>query len=116
MSEATLPMKLSPREEAYVRHWMYEEFHCNDPSQPRPAAELLEEHSGTELDLLRLIIAAICPIEGYDLAATPRPEGTPAWPWSSKEEFEARVLEATNLTRKTEVGNDEEYDFDLELE
>ena len=84
MSEATLPMKLSPREEAYVRHWMYEEFHCNDPSQPRPAVELLEEHSGTELDLLRLIIAAICPIEGYDLAATPRPEGTPEWPWSSK--------------------------------
>lgn len=85
-------MRLSPDEESFLRHWMYDEVHYQDG--PGPAKRLQLEHRAIPADLAILIAAAIPgPVE-QERAGRDRPSAEPPnWPWS-EESLRARVTEA----------------------
>jgi hypothetical protein len=45
-------MRLSPEEESFLRHWMYDEVHYRQG--PGPAKRLQVEHGGRRADLAAL--------------------------------------------------------------
>src|SRR5262245_31714469 len=51
------PMKLSPEEMHFLRHWMYDEMHYQEGSGP--AKQLQREHRAISANLAVLIAAAI---------------------------------------------------------
>ena len=74
-------MRLSPDEELFLRHWMYDEVHYQD--RLGPAKRLQLQHRAIPADLATLIAAAIPdPAEqeaaGLSLPATK----SLTWPWS----------------------------------
>lgn len=85
-------MKLSRDEEAFLRHWMYDEFHYQDG--PGPAKRLQLAHRAIPADLAVLIAAAIPdPEEQEGAGLGPPPAEPPAWPWTEAA-LRARVAEA----------------------
>jgi hypothetical protein len=95
-------MRLSPDEDAFLRHWMYEEVHYRDG--PGPAKRLQREHHAVPADLGSIIAAAIP--EPADQAAAgegPPPAESPVWPWSD-EEWPARLAEARTILGKKDTG------------
>src|SRR5262249_52741268 len=89
----TLPrMKLSRDEEAFLRHWMYDEAHYRDG--PGRAKALQVRHGVTPADLAVIIAAAIPdPADQQTIGAGPTPAGDPAWPWDDRS-FRNRLTEA----------------------
>lgn len=94
-------MKLSPEEESFLRHWMYDEVHYQDGQGPAKRLQL--ERGAVPADLAAIIAAAIpVPTEQQKAAADPPPTERPRWPWS-EEELQARVAEAQAvLARRTQ--------------
>jgi hypothetical protein len=73
-------MKLSPDEDSFLRHWMYDEVHYQDG--PGPAKRLQLEHRAVPDDLSTLIAAAIPdPADQEAAGHGPPPGELPAWPW-----------------------------------
>jgi hypothetical protein len=71
MPNKHLWMKLSPEEETFLRHWMYEETHYRMGAGP--AKRLQREHEVTSADLATLIAAALpAPAERQRPALAPR--------------------------------------------
>src|SRR5438067_13392062 len=66
-------MKLSPEEEAFLRHWMYDEVHYADG--PGPAKQLQLHHGVAPADLALLIAAGIPDPADQEAAGSGPPEG-----------------------------------------
>jgi hypothetical protein len=89
----TLPrMKLSPEEQTFLRHWMYDEVHYQNG--PGPAKALQVRHGASPADLGILIAAAIPDVREQEAAGSAAPvEAPPIWPWTETT-FRDRVAEA----------------------
>jgi hypothetical protein len=85
-------MKLSPDEELFLRHWMYDEVHYEEG--PGLAKRLQVQHRAIPGDLAMLIAAAIPDPLEQERAGLDRPSADPpAWPWSP-DSLRARIAEA----------------------
>jgi hypothetical protein len=85
-------MKLSPDEERFLRHWMYDEWHYREGRGPAKRLQL--EHRAIPADLATLIAAAIPdPAEQHAAGIGPPPSEPPRWPWT-EESLRARLAEA----------------------
>ncbi len=85
-------MRLSRDEEAFLRHWMYDEVHYQDG--PGPAKRLQLQHRAIPADLAVLVAAAIPdPIDQEEAGLGPPPAKPPTWPWS-EEMLAVRISEA----------------------
>jgi hypothetical protein len=85
-------MKLSRDEEAYLRHWMYDEVHYAEGVGP--AKRLQIQHGATPAELATLIAAGIPnPADQEAAGHVPTPAVAPEWPWSGNS-FQARVRDA----------------------
>lgn len=74
-------MKLSPDEELFLRHWIYEEVHFREGSGA--AKRLQIQHRAIPADLAKLIAAAIPDPETQEsMGNGPPPPQSPRWPWS----------------------------------
>jgi hypothetical protein len=82
-------MKLSRDEEAFLHHWLYDEFHFR--AGPGPAKQLQLEHGVLSADLGVLVAAGI--LDQAAAASGPPPEAQPTWPWS-EDLWHARLAEA----------------------
>ncbi len=88
-------MRLSPDEELFLLHWMYEEVHYRDG--PGPAKRLQRDHHVLPAELAELIAAAIPdPADQAAAGDGPAPAGPPVWPWS-EEQWPARLVEARTI-------------------
>jgi hypothetical protein len=86
------PMRLSPDEESFLRHWMYDEVHYQEGVGP--AKRLQREHGAVPADLAVLIAAAFPdPVEQEVAGCGPPPAEPAVWPWSM-DTFARRVREA----------------------
>ncbi len=98
-------MKLSPEEELFLRHWMYEEFHYQDG--PGPAKQLQLQHRAIPAELAFIIAAAIPDLDEQEAAGKdPPPVPVPSWPWTH-ETLQARVCPARAVLaqeRKNEMA------------
>jgi hypothetical protein len=85
-------MKLSPDEEAFLRHWMYDEVHYQNGAGMAKRLQL--QHRVPPADLAILIAAAIPNLAEQESAGLgPPPTETPTWPWSDAT-FRARLADA----------------------
>jgi hypothetical protein len=88
-------MRLSPDEESFLRHWMYDEVHYQDCQGPAKRLQL--RHRVTPANLATLIAAAIPdPAEQEAAGLGPPPDEPPRWPWS-EESLRARLDEARSV-------------------
>ena len=92
------PMKLSPKEENFLKHWMHDEFHFRDQSLPRVAKKLQRESSVTPAELADIIIAWMPDTQEqarvYEGTAPPT---SPEWPWVSRQEFDELLSKARTV-------------------
>ena len=96
------PMRLSPDEELFLRHWMYDEVHYEEG--PGPAKRLQVEHRAIPGELAILIAAAIPdPLEQERAGLDRPPAGPPQWPWS-EESLRRRVSEARSVLSAEPMG------------
>ena len=85
-------LRLSPEEEQFLRHWMYDEVHYQEG--PGPAKRLQLQHGAVPADLAVLLAAAMPDPADQDAAGRgPPPEEPPMWPWLG-EALQARLAEA----------------------
>jgi hypothetical protein len=85
-------MKLPREEDAFLRHWMYDEAHYRDG--PGPAKALQLQHRVPPADLAILIAAAIPdPADQEAAGRGPPPMDPPVWPWAAAS-FHDRLAEA----------------------
>jgi hypothetical protein len=88
-------MKLSPEEERFLRHWIYDEVHYQTGSGPAKELQLL--HRATPADLAMLIAAGLPdPNEQEAAGKGLPPREPPVWPWDDKT-FHDRLLEARTV-------------------
>ena len=92
----TLPqMTLSREEEAFLRHWMFDEAHYRQGAGPAKRLQL--RHGVVPADLAAIIAAAIPdPAEQEAAGSGPPPLGPPVWPWSEGE-FRDRLAQARSI-------------------
>jgi hypothetical protein len=85
-------MKLSTEEEAYLRHWIFDEARYQEGQGP--AKQLQLQHGATPAELAVLIAAALPdPAEQEAAAHGLSPTEPPVWPWSEVG-FRSRMAEA----------------------
>src|SRR5207302_1595050 len=85
-------MKLSPNEESFLRHWMFDEVHFQ--SGQGAAKRLQVTKRVSPADVATLIAAAFPSITDQEAAShDPPSKGEPVWPWS-EESFRCRLAEA----------------------
>jgi len=84
-------MKLSREEEAFLRHWMYDEVHYADG--PAPAKQFQLDHAVAPPELALLIAAAIPDPADQEAAGSGPPPEALLWPWS-EQRFRQRIVEA----------------------
>lgn len=85
-------MRLSRDEEAFLRHWMYDEVHYREGQGP--AKRLQVQHRATPADLAVLIAAAIPDPAAQEAAGEgPPPAEPPTWPWP-EDLLRSRLAEA----------------------
>lgn len=95
MLNEQLPMKLSPEEMRFLRHWMYDEMHYQQGSGP--AKQLQREHRAISENLAVIAAAAIPDLaEQWAAGVGPPPAEPPTWPWSEAA-IAARLAEARAL-------------------
>jgi len=88
-------MKLSPKELAFLKHWIVDEAHYRDG--PGAAKQLQIAQRVAPAELAILIAAAIPDPAEQEIASQQRaPGGAPEWPWS-EQSFHARLAEARAL-------------------
>jgi hypothetical protein len=103
MRSTRQPMKLSPEEELFLRHWIKDEA---DFQERRGAAKALQlAHGVRPADLALLIAAGMPDLEEQAAAADgPAPADPPSWPWSP-EGFEQRLADARVHLRLLPLGS-----------
>jgi hypothetical protein len=87
-------MKLSPDEERFLRHWIYDE--AQYLRGVGPAKRLQVEHRVAPADLAVIIAAAIPDTARQAEAATEGPREAPMWPWPESS-FQARLADARSV-------------------
>lgn len=88
-------MKLSPKEENFLKHWMHDEFHFMDNSLPRVAKKLQRESSVKPGELAEIIIAWMPDTqEQARIFEGVAPADPPEWPWASRQEFDELLSKA----------------------
>jgi hypothetical protein len=88
-------VKLSPEEEAYLRHWIFDEARYQEGQGP--AKQLQLQHGATPAELALLIAAALPdPADQEAAAHGPSPSEPPLWPWSDVS-FRSRLAEARTI-------------------
>jgi hypothetical protein len=86
------PIKLSPEEQRFLRHWMHDETH--DQTGLGPAKRLQLQHGIVPADLALLVAAAFPNLADQEAASTGAPPAEPpSWPWSAQG-FQFRLAEA----------------------
>jgi hypothetical protein len=84
-------MKLSRDEEAFLRHWIYDEAHFRSGVGP---AKRLHEHRIVPADLAILVAAVLPdPSEQERAASAPVATAEPRWPWEG-DALRERLAEA----------------------
>src|SRR5262245_33658227 len=102
MPNKHLLMRLSREEEAFLRHWMYDETHYQDG--PGPAKQLQVQHQAIPADLAILIAAAIPDLADQESAGLGPPPGEiPVWPWS-EEDLRSRLALARAILAERNLG------------
>src|SRR5262245_40323623 len=94
MPKAHRPMKLSPEEVAFLKHWIFDEARYRDG--PGPAKLMQIAHRVAPAELAVLIAAAIPDPAEQEIASQKSPPGAPEWPWS-EQSFRTRLAEARAL-------------------
>src|SRR5437660_990860 len=90
-------MKLSPDEEAFLRHWMYDEVHYREGNGPAKRLQL--SHGVRPADLAVLIAAAFPDlVEQEAVGQGPAPASAP-WPWAD-DSLSARLQDARAVLRQ----------------
>jgi len=84
-------MKLSREEEAFLRHWIYDEAHYQQGQGPAKRSQI--DHKVRPADLAVLIAAGLPDLNDQQAAATTPPDEPPRWPWSS-DSFSSRLEQA----------------------
>jgi len=85
-------MKLSPEEERFLRHWIYDEAHYLEGIGS--AKQLQLRHKAKPAELAVLIAAALPDAEEQFAAGYgPAPTQPATWPWSEAS-FQTRLTEA----------------------
>src|SRR5262249_24423452 len=99
----TLPrMKLSPEEETFMRHWIYDEAHFREGRGPAKTAQVA--HGAISADLATIIAAALPdPLEQEEAGNGPPPAQAPEWPWTD-ETLRSRLVEARRVLTEREQG------------
>jgi len=88
-------MKLSREEEAYLRHWIFDEARYQEGQGP--AKHLQLQHRATPAELAVIIAAALPdPADQQAAAHGPSPTEPPVWPWSDAS-FRSRLAEARTI-------------------
>jgi hypothetical protein len=95
-------MRLFREEEAFLRHWIYDE--ANYHKGTGPAKRLQLQHRATPADLAILIAAGIPdPAEQEAAGLVLSPVASLTWPWSD-ETFRSRVAEAQTFLAERKGG------------
>src|SRR5436309_4895524 len=85
-------MRLSPEEESFLQHWMYDETHYQ--AGVGPAKRLQLQQRVIPADLATIIAAAIpAPADQEAAGLCPPPAEPPIWPWS-EDSLRGRLAEA----------------------
>ena len=85
-------MKLSPEEDRFLRHWMFDEV--NYLSGSGPAKRLQVQHGVIPADLAVIIAASFPDLARQHAAGEgPPPPDPPSWPWT-EESLRIRLEEA----------------------
>jgi hypothetical protein len=88
-------MKLSPEEDTFLRHWMYDEVHFQEGRGPAKSLQL--QHRAIPADLATIIAAALPDFQDQETAGNTPPAREPlTWPWS-EESFQRRLDEARTI-------------------
>ena len=95
-------MRLSPEEEIFLRHWVYDEMHYHDG--PGPAKRLQVENRVVPADIAVLLAAALPdPAEQHAAGLGPPPAEAPSWPWSD-DACKTRLAEARSLLAQRQTA------------
>ena len=95
-------MKLSPEEERYLRHWMFDEAHYQDG--PGPAKNIQVAKHVPPADLAALIAVGMPSLADQEAVAQgPRPSSDPVWPWT-EQTLRSRLAEARDIIAKKQSG------------
>jgi hypothetical protein len=95
MQNKHLRMRLSPEEDTFLRHWMYDETHYEKGTGP--AKQLQVQHQVAPVDLAIIIAAAVPdPSEQETAGNGPPPSEPPVWPWPG-DKLPARIKEAEGI-------------------
>ncbi|MFO0966221.1 MAG: hypothetical protein U0793_11645 [Gemmataceae bacterium] len=95
-------MKLSPDEEVFLRHWMFDEARFREGQGP--AKRLQIGHGVVPADLALLITAALPdPVEQEEAGKGPPPASAPQWPWT-EESLRSRLTEARRVLAQRQEG------------
>ncbi|MCI0642215.1 MAG: hypothetical protein L0Y72_17950 [Gemmataceae bacterium] len=85
-------MTLSPEEELFLRHWMFDEVHYQEAQGPAKRLQL--RHAAIPADLAVIITAAFPnPADQAAAGNGPPPAEPPKWPWT-EQSLTARLGEA----------------------
>jgi hypothetical protein len=96
MPNTLLRMKLSPEEEQFLRHWVYDEAHYREGVGP--AKRLQVERALPPHELALLVAAAIPDLRDQErISEGPPPSEPPSWPWNSEPERLNRVRAAQEI-------------------
>src|SRR5438105_13758926 len=88
-------MKLSPEEETFLRHWIYDEVHYQTGPGAAKGLQLL--HRATPADLAMLIAAGLPdPAEQEAAGKSPPASAGLVWPWDEKT-LHSRLVEARSV-------------------
>jgi hypothetical protein len=97
------PMRLSPEEENFLRHWMYDEMHYREGTGR--AKRLQREHQVPPAELAVIIGAAMPDLtEQWAAGLGPPPSEPPIWPWSG-DSFHSRLADATEVLAERSPSN-----------
>lgn len=92
-------LKLSPEEDGFLRHWIYDEAHYQEG--PGRAKQLQLRHGAIPADLATLVAAAMPDPKVQEAAGrAPPPVEAVMWPWT-EQALRARGAEAKAILAKT---------------
>src|SRR5205085_8864740 len=94
-------MKLSPEEELFLRHWMFEEAHFQDRQGLAKQIQIAEQV--IPADLAALIAAGFPDLAEQEAACQgPPPTTEPTWPWT-EQTLRTRLSEARRLLAEKQL-------------
>ena len=85
-------LQLTDAERAFLRQWMWDDFHMDVPLNERPAKQMQAAKGVNAKFLIGLAESIGMSIaDQITIMEGPRPEGDTIWPWSSNEKLRSRA-------------------------